>query len=153
MKSKQVGWNLRCSALDEIKSTVPLSSGYHHTQCEILSWIRFIPPEKVGLVKKDLELYTILSLFLELVAGIEPATCSLRVNCSTDWATLAPTYSIVAKIYSFGNSFFIKFWKIIRHIMIFSCIYYVKGYFRRGIFFQKTNISADFNKTPVSVIL
>ena len=28
-------------------------------------------------------------LFLELVAGLEPATCSLRVSCSTNWATQA----------------------------------------------------------------
>ena len=27
--------------------------------------------------------------FLELVAGLEPATCSLRVSCSTNWATQA----------------------------------------------------------------
>ena len=28
-------------------------------------------------------------LFLELLAGLEPATCWLRISCSTDWATVA----------------------------------------------------------------
>ena len=27
--------------------------------------------------------------FLELPAGLEPATCWLRISCSTDWATVA----------------------------------------------------------------
>ena len=27
--------------------------------------------------------------FLELLAGLEPATCWLRISCSTDWATVA----------------------------------------------------------------
>ena len=30
-------------------------------------------------------------LFLELLAGLEPATCWLRISCSTDWATVAIT--------------------------------------------------------------
>ena len=29
------------------------------------------------------------AFFMELLAGFEPATCWLRISCSTDWATVA----------------------------------------------------------------
>ena len=45
--------------------------------------------------------------FLELVAGLEPATCWLRISCSTDWATLASRFSlsIIAYLFESVNPF------------------------------------------------
>ena len=41
-----------------------------------------------------------LKIFPELVRGFEPRTCSLRVSCSTSWATPA-----------FGNALKIEYWR------------------------------------------
>ena len=47
--------------------------------------------------------------FLELLAGLEPATCWLRISCSTNWATVAEKINssyIISETSLFCKSFF-----------------------------------------------
>ena len=71
---------------------------------------------------------------LELMAGLEPATCWLRISCSTNWATSALQFHnriIIPQIPSFCNRFseniFMNFWLYFRrkhdHILIFRVKY------------------------------
>ena len=63
--------------------------------------------------KKNAEIST---LFVELVSGIEPLTCWLRINCSTNWATPANGYLGVKYTY-----FLMIFWD---KVMLTSALLY-----------------------------
>ena len=48
-----------------------------------------IVSSRIGKYQKSKNSVTSVTEKLELVTGLEPATCWLRISCSTDWATLA----------------------------------------------------------------
>ena len=64
---------------------------------------------------------------LELVTGLEPATCALRMRCTTNCATQAYIFNIriILHLFGFVKALFVDFMELVK-VLIYSekiCIY------------------------------